>query len=575
MGFWRAALGLSRSAEAAPGPFQRLWRGFLTARMMLALALLFLLGTERLITNQINNATLWLCVGYLLLAALTRWLLGPCQPRRAPALHWLFTLAVDVVFCGLLLYWHGGNDVSLLPLLGLPVLMAAALGNFVVLISTVLGVFAVLAWPLLWPGDAATSPQLILQALLSGLGFFMLGLLVYQMASRLLGEEQEGRKSREAALRQSQVNALVISNLEDGVLVIDQTMVVHSSNPAALDILGLPPDSRMPLDLNQQPAWRPLVAMAKVTMRRQAPQVADLSLLPPGASPVGIHARSWITQSLPPRRGAHATPSAHCVMFLRDLRKVEAQVRTEKLASMGRMSAAVAHEIRNPLSAIIQANTLLAEDLQDPGAQRLTEMIRQNAERLRRIAEDILDVARVQRQASAADHAEVLALDEWVRECVYDWQRHEPQRRQLQLQLAAGAAHVAFGRDHLRRILVNLLDNALRYMGPHADSLQVFTQLGANGQAMLTVWSDGAPLEKSVQQHLFEPFFSSESRSSGLGLFLCQELCERHGASIGYQRIERPTAERGEVAGNAFVVLFKRPLKAHSGSTSALNELVV
>jgi two-component system, NtrC family, sensor histidine kinase PilS len=71
------------------------------------------------------------------------------------------------------------------------------------------------------------------------------------------------------------------------------------------------------------------------------------------------------------------------------------------------------------------------------------------------------------------------------------------------------------------------------------------------------VWSDGAPMDKSVERHLFEPFFSSESRSSGLGLYLCRELCQRHGASISYQRISHATG-RGDIGGNAFTVDFRR-----------------
>ena len=90
-----------------------------------------------------------------------------------------------------------------------------------------------------------------------------------------------------------------------------------------------------------------------------------------------------------------------CVMFLQDLREMEARVRTEKLAAMGRMSAAVAHEIRNPLAAIAQANALLDEDLTDPAQKRLTLMVRQNAKRLARIVDEILNVARVEHLASA------------------------------------------------------------------------------------------------------------------------------------------------------------------------------
>jgi two-component system sensor histidine kinase PilS (NtrC family) len=104
--------------------------------------------------------------------------------------------------------------------------------------------------------------------------------------------------------------------------------------------------------------------------------------------------------------------------------------------------------------------------------------------------------------------------------------------------------------------MVNLLDNALRYASQKDGAIQVSTQVLTTGQAILKVWSDGAPLENAVQRHLFEPFFSSESRSSGLGLFICRQLCERHGAVIGHERTTRRRAT-GRTEGNEFFVAFR------------------
>jgi two-component system sensor histidine kinase PilS (NtrC family) len=85
-------------------------------------------------------------------------------------------------------------------------------------------------------------------------------------------------------------------------------------------------------------------------------------------------------------------------------------------------------------------------------------------------------------------------------------------------------------------------------MGPEEDSLQLSTRVSSSGRASVQVWSDGAPMDQSMERHLFEPFFSSESRSSGLGLYICRELCERHGATIDYQRTGR-TTQRGDMRG--------------------------
>jgi two-component system sensor histidine kinase PilS (NtrC family) len=122
----------------------------------------------------------------------------------------------------------------------------------------------------------------------------------------------------------------------------------------------------------------------------------------------------------------------------------------------------------------------------------------------------------------------------------------------LRIRTDSAGTEVGFDDDHLRRLMLNLLDNALRYTSGAAQGLEVSTQLVAPGQARLAVWSDGPPLEETVQAHLFEPFFSSESRSTGLGLYICRELCERYGAQIGYQRVLREN-----IQGNEFFVMFQ------------------
>jgi len=238
-------------------------------------------------------------------------------------------------------------------------------------------------------------------------------------------------------------------------------------------------------------------------------------------------------------------------------REIEARMRTEKLASMGRMSAAVAHEIRNPLAAIAQANALLDEDLTDPRQKQLTQMVSQNAKRLEKIVSDILNVARAQHQDNSEPSGPLDLNDAVLRIC-RDWQGQALADRShlIGIQLSPRAIEVRFDGEHLRRILVNLLDNAKRYASGLPDAIQVCVSPSNTGQATLSVWSDGQPMDQSVERHLFEPFFLSESRSSGLGLYICRELCEGHGASISYVRTPRNTRGKS-IDGNDFIVNFQ------------------
>ncbi|HTH78117.1 MAG TPA: ATP-binding protein [Ramlibacter sp.] len=534
---------LREELQDLPGnsAFTRLWLGFLTARISTALVLTVLLGALHTLapTLGVNGWEIGLCATYLLAAVVVRAYVPAPAPGQAFDPQWVSTIGVDLIaFAALQFLQPGGITFS--PLFALPVLIAAALGSTLLALGTAAGVALLLltdAWvqALHTPAEATSR---FLQAGLTGIGYFALAFVVNLLAARLAGEEEAARHGRRAARTQAQVNALVIEALTEGILVVDMQGLVQTANPAARRLLGfVEAANKQPFALAAQPGWQPLRELANHTFAEHRPQWSEVALEEEGESPRRIHVRTRLTSP------GDGQGDNLVVMFLQDLREMEARLRTEKLAAMGRMSAAVAHEIRNPLAAIAQANDLMEEDLKEPGLKQLSSLVRKNAQRLQQIVEEILDVSRARQGAGSA--AEMLALDSSVSATCDDWAMQTRSGSRLQLSLAAPGASVRFDSDHLRRVLVNLLDNALRYAGERPDSIRVSTR-NANGQASLHVWSDGAPLEPSVQRHLFEPFFSSESRSSGLGLFICRELCDRHGAVMGYERAE----------GNEFFVLF-------------------
>ena len=548
------------AAELEPSNgFTRLWTAFMSARVLVALALLGLHIGLHLLGRPVTVWVLGCCTAFVVVTAAARLALRPRGPGRAFDAQWLPTVGLDLLFFATL-QWQGNLGINYTPLLALPVVMAAILGSRALALGTAaltaLMLLGYAAWTVSASAWANTADMA--QAGLTGAGLLMLALLTNQLASRLVREEAVARRSRIEAQVQSLVNNMVIEALPDGVLVVDSTHLVRAANPAARLMLGSDQEVTPHLfSLHDNPAWLQLMHIAQLTFADTPVDAAEVILHHEDRMPSRLQVR---TQRTPPIGDSGVSL---CVMFLQDLREMEARLRTEKLASMGRMSAAVAHEIRNPLAAISQANALLEEDLESPLQRRLTDMVRQNAERLQHIVEDVLNVARVQCPGDALEtHA--LALDEEADTFCGEWAQQHAAGARLRVDLNAPEVQVQFARDHLRRILVNLLDNAARYASAHEGAIQVATHAVRHGPVMLMVWSDGAAMEPAVRRHLFEPFFSSESRSSGLGLFICRELCERHGATIAYERTAREQAGR-IVEGNEFFVSFRR---AHSGHST-------
>ena len=530
--------------------FARLWRGFMTARAMIALGLVLLTGSLYAFGPATHSGLLLACAAYLASAVAVRAFAMPRPPGLTFDPQWVFTIGVDIVVFSLLQFLQVGG-INYTPLLALPVLLAAVMGSALLAVATAAGVTLMLladAWIYVLQAHGDGAPR-FLQAGLTGTGYFAVALLANQVSARLAREEQEARRSQQAVRIQTLVNELVIETLDDGVLVVAHDDVVRVANPAAHQMLGSGTERAMPFALTAHAAWQPLVALARQTFKERTAQVADISILDGAQGARRIHVGARLTAS------HDSGGESLCVMFLQDLREMEARLRTEKLAAMGRMSAAVAHEIRNPLAAIMQANALLDEDLADPAQKRLTRMVSQNAQRLTLIVEEILNISRVQQQ-DVAYAATRLPLDDTVEHTCADWAAQSGAAARLLVQLQCHGLQVPFEADHLRRVLVNLMDNALRYCGGQPDSICVTTTAADAGPAQLQVWSDGEPLEQSVQRHLFEPFFSSESRSSGLGLYICRELCERHGAVIGYQRRLR-YGTAGPREGNEFSITFR------------------
>jgi two-component system sensor histidine kinase PilS (NtrC family) len=530
--------------------FVRLWQAFMTARLGLGFILLVLQATLYATGSTHSKVLLGICIAYLASAWGARWLGKPRRLGKSFNRTWLILVGLDVgAFLALQLLQ--GNSLNYTPLFALPILLTAVLGSLRLALGTAAGITVALLGATLWmyfEGPMDPTPYFV-QAALSGVGYFAIALLANQLSTRLASEGARALSHQLAVRIQRQVNELVIESLPDGVLIVDERGSVRAANPAARQMLGSQRALHAAVfDLATEPGWQPLQEIARIGMGAGVSLERDVTIYHGTEGPRRLRVRSRLATS------QDVGGEALCVLFLQDQRELEARMRTEKLASMGRMSTAVAHEIRNPLAAIAQANALLAEDISDPRLTKLTDMVGQNALRLEKIVNDILNVSRVQPN-NITDMSPAIELNAAVRRYCFDWATQNRMETSLSVEILSSVNMVQFDSEHLRRVMVNLLDNAKRHSTGTASAIQVRTAVSKQGLPQLQVWSDGPPLEQSVQRHLFEPFFSSESRSSGLGLYICRELCEGHSASIAYQRAYLDS-EGQSVQGNEFSITF-------------------
>jgi two-component system sensor histidine kinase PilS (NtrC family) len=490
--------------------------------VVVALLLTFVLVTD----GDRGNALIaerdhFLAVGVAYFGAAVAFLVAMPRLRRWFHAQLSLHLAVDLLMLTLLMNFAGGVRS------GFGVLLVSAVIGTAVLSVPRLAVFHAALASLLLLGEQAlrslnepvfdSAP--LVQAGLIGLAGIALSAMVSLLGARLAAQEALARR-RGADLRsQVAINRLVIAEISQGVIVLDADGRVRTMNPTA----------RQMVDGAQAPD-----ALERLAQARLAPDgKREVEIGAPGADH-RVRVRHLLPDS-DERSGAS-------VLLVEDLHEVQERARQLKLAAMGRLSASIAHEIRNPLAAIRHANGLLAERLSDPLGQRLARMVEDNSVRIDRIVEDVLAIARRGRGPVTDSVAPGAFLPSLLAELEAGGQ--VPAGR-VALEITAEDP-IRFDPSQLRQVLVNLLVNAVRYASSEPGAIALIWQRGADHRLELCVSDDGPGLSDDMLQHAFEPFFTSEARGSGLGLYLVREFCEGNAASVRFERRERE-APRGSV----------------------------
>jgi len=592
----------------------RLLRYFAFSRAAVALVLLLFVMVPRghdEAGGLPNSETLlsltlpYLAVALLILAAAGWW-------RTRFQFRVRLDVVLDLLFLGMAYAALSRLSASVAMVLLMPVLAAGALTSLLfALFTAAVASMVVLADPFLQMlGDGVIAPGLA-SAGLYGLVYMTAASMMYGLSHRQIAQERL-TMARERELRLQQlVNRLMVYDMQDGVMLVRADGRVVAANPAAAMLLGVPQNAfvgsgAMLFDLKDVPHLRPLLETLRQWLRRKsrpadgtgdddAPRILDLLPIAQGgrrAPPARLRLRfilpslanlrsvyldslvSSIGLGLPGEGGAVSRPrqlsaditaqgwSSDDEAFLRhelhdtvlihveSWERVAEQAQQEKLASMGRLVASIAHQIRNPLAAISQA----AELLDDPGdgtegngparpegsgvETRLLRIIRDNVRRLDQVVADVLMLSRRPRgERVRVELAHVLpeVIDRWRAEAL----------RRAGTEINANLVRVAVDLDkpvlfdpaQLQQVVGNMLDNALRYCRRVPGSILLAAYALDETHAELVIWNDGPEVSAEQQRSLFEPFFTNDAQGTGLGLYMARELCGANDAQIRYGAI--------------------------------------
>ena len=472
--------------------------------------------------------------------------------RRGFSLQLFAQITVDVLVLGLIVYASNGRSglgaLMITPVAGvailsatLPALAVAAAASMMLLGETMLR--------FLQRGDMGTTAignELMIAAFISATLFFT-ALVISRLARRLAMQERLAIRRGEDLRNQRAIHALVVAELDQGVVVFDPRGVPRDMNPKARRLLNLP------MGVRREGTVR--LRARVLTGGNIPPDELDETAYYPGGDN-GQGGRALLDR----------------VVLLEDLKRIEDQAQQLKLASMGRLSASIAHEIRNPLSAIRHAGALLGEQAGTTSQKRLADIIEKNTMRIDRIVEDVLSMAR------RGALSEVLDLRHFMAQFMPEFLGNVKAGGAVVAGRDGGErialrhdshAPITFDPNHLRQILVNLLSNGLRHASEREGAVLLLWTQSAAGVLQLWVLDDGPGIPEDRREHLFEPFFTTETRGTGLGLHLTQELCTANGATIRYESSALLGEDIRQRYGAGFVITPQQRQVAEAGPVAA------
>jgi two-component system sensor histidine kinase PilS (NtrC family) len=519
---------------APPAGARELWRSLLLLnayRLTLGCLLLLLVwafGRDLVLGQRDLHLYYQVNIAYIFLSLLSLSLIR----LQRPSFNWQlgFQIGTDIVCIVLMAYASGGAASNLTQLLlvslaaaglicrGKITLFFAALASIAVLLEHSYSV-------LTQDGNAA---QFMQTGLLS-VAFFAVAWVAHQLSKYAIASEKLATLRGVDVSFLAEANRLVIQDMPDGVLLVDERGLIRQANPGAARLLGYQFSHDRHETLND---CLPLLDALYGVWRQSRSNRDEILTIPATHSAIRVR---FLPVQLEGFGGA--------VVILEDMQRAQAQAQQVKLAALGRLTANIAHEVRNPLSSISYAAELLQEGAQTDGQARLFNIILDNAFRLNSIVLDVLQLNRRDRVQKVAFN-----LSEHLPYFLENLQHTESFTPTIFAVDVPNDCIVHFDRGHFDQVLWNLCRNALRFCQRQSGSVRVTARCDEGGRPELLICNDGATIPLELVQRLFEPFFTTSVGGTGLGLYIARELCEANGAKLEF----KPNQEEG----TCFRILF-------------------
>ncbi|SDW81231.1 Sensor protein PilS [Pseudomonas syringae] len=450
----------------------------------------------------------------------------------------LFSLAmVDAIMLSGLFYAAGGPSSGIGNLLIASVAISNVLlrGRIGLLIAAVSAIGIIYLTFYISFGTPSVSNDYVQAGSLGAL-CFAAALLVQALTARMQTSEVLAEQRAADVDSLEELNALILQRMRTGILVLDARRQVLLANQGALALLG----------------HERLVGQV---IDAYSPQLVDRLrqwLINPIMQPRSISTSAIGPELQPSFVALNRGDQRQTLIFLEDLSQIAHQAQQLKLAALGRLTAGIAHEIRNPLGAVSHAAQLLNEsETLSASDRRLGQIIHDQSQRIDRVIENVLQLSR-RREAQP----ELLDLKVWLDAFVADFRDAGLSSQLLHVEIHAGTLTTRMDAEQLTQVVTNLVQNGLRYSSQNHSLAQVWLKLHHDRKSdlpVLEVLDDGPGVSEQHLSKIFEPFFTTESKGTGLGLYLSRELCESNQAHLEYA--PRPAG------GSCLRITFAHPFK--------------